>query len=221
MSMSKQHKVDKGLEVKWTTEDFDRCVDLIVKAKQRPGAFESVMTRVNRIEAGHHGEFLACGLADGDYAECDEFVKPHPPIFTGGMSDASKRQRESDEFSMSSGVPSDAAGYTIAAPKTPPFVTTDIPRVMVPQTLPPGVASIGEWGDYKVAFGKFKKIKCYKDVLNEQTAEMASYRAYLISHEASGSAMLRDLVAYLRAAGFQGEKTNKPVIPGTHIVREK
>ena len=50
---------------------------------------------------------------------------------------------------------------------------------------------------------------------------MVSYRAYLFSHEASGSAMLRDLVAYLRAAGFQGETTNKPVIPGTQIVREK
>ena len=76
------------LEIKCSMEDCDQCVELIVRAKQCPGAFESVMTRVNRIEAGHHTEFMACGLADGDYAQCDEIAKPYQPIYSGSMSNA-------------------------------------------------------------------------------------------------------------------------------------
>ena len=222
MSFSKQPKTEKSQGSTWSVGDFDQCVSLIVKAKQRPGAFEDVMRRVDRIQSGHQSDALASGLADGDYALCDEVSRMVPYSSPGGMSDAAKRQRELDEYSMASGVSSDAAVYTSHVPKSPPYMVPGTHHEGSSPTLPPGVVSLLDWGEYKVPFGKFKMLKRYHEVLNEPTFEMISYRAYLFSHEASGSAQLRDLVAYLRACGLTGAKERQaPVIPGTHIERVK
>ena len=222
MSFSKQPKTEKSHGSTWSVGDFDQCVSLIVKAKQRPGAFEDVMRRVDRIQSGHHSDALASGLADGDYALCDEVSRMVPYSSPGGMSDAAKRQRELDEYSMVSGVSSDAAVYTSHVPKSPPYMVPGTHLEKSSPTLPSGVVSLLDWGEYKVPFGKYKMLKRYHEVLNEPTIEMISYRAYLFSHEASGSAQLRDLVAYLRACGLTGAKERQaPVIPGTHIERVK
>ena len=222
MSFSKQPKTEKRQAGTWSVDEFDQCVSLILKAKQRPGAFESVMKRVDRIQTGQHGDALASGLADGDYAECDEMLRTVAFSSPGGMSDAAKRQRDLDEYSMVSGMSSEAAGYTMPAPKSPPYTKTGYHHGIESNTLPPGVVSLIDWGEYKVSFGKFKMLKRYHEVLTERTEEMDSYRTYLFSHEASGSAHLRDLVAYLRACGCTGAKSrHSPVIPGTQIERVK
>ena len=146
------------LEIKCSMEDCDQCVELIVRAKQRPGAFESVMTRVTRepyrSRSPHrvHGLRLSWRRLRPARWDCEALPADLQWKYEWRCY---KRQRDGDEFSMSSGGPSDAAGYTSAAPKTPPFVTADLPRMMMSATLPPGVVSIGDWGDYKVAFGKF------------------------------------------------------------------
>jgi len=49
MSFSKQPKTEKSQGSTWSVGDFDQCVSLIVKAKQRPGAFEDVMRRVDQM----------------------------------------------------------------------------------------------------------------------------------------------------------------------------
>lgn len=76
MSFSKQPKTEKSQSGTWSIDEFDQCVSLIVKAKQRPGAFEAVMKRVNRIQSGHQVDALACGLADGDYASHCSLQQP-------------------------------------------------------------------------------------------------------------------------------------------------
>ncbi len=56
-----------------------------------------------------------------------------------------------------------------------------------------------DWGSYKVPFGKYKKVKTYRDILQEMTEDAKSYRRYLLSHYEYGSPQLKDLVKYLKA----------------------
>lgn len=81
------------------------------------------------------------------------------------MSDAAKRQRDLDEYSMVRGVSSEAVGYTSHAPKSPLYMMNEFHHGMGSHTLPPQVVSLSDWGEYKVAFGKFKMMKRYHEVL--------------------------------------------------------
>ena len=195
----------------WTVDDFDMCVTLVTKARYHR-VFDNVMNRVNRIENGTQTHFAACGLSDGDYAGCLEMGKG-----AGAMTDASKRLRGDNDI----GTGSTYAGYAVAEMSTPmPLGSRLIPETAV---LPPGVASLQDWGEYKVAFGKYKKIKTYREIYEVVTEEARDYRKYLFSHYESGSPQLRDLVHYLRAMGYGRDQQvyTGPVIPGTSITRTK
>lgn len=196
----------------WTVQDFDACVELVVKARHHH-VFENVMNRVHRIENGTQTHFAACGLSDGDYAGCVEMTGGG----VGAMSDASKRLRSDDDGKPS--VYED--GYVVAELPTPmPTKHHLIPDTAV---LPPGVPSLADWGDYKVAFGKYKHLKTYRDVNQEMSEDMKNYRRYLFSHYNSGSSLLKDLVNYLKAMGRTpgDDPLMGPVIPGTSIARTK
>ena len=75
-------------------------------------------------------------------------------------------------------------------------------------------------------FGKYKKVKTYRDILQEMTEDAKSYRRYLLSHYEYGSPQLRDLVKYLEAMAAMGYSNEDdlhsgPIIPVTSIARTK
>ncbi len=196
----------------WTTKNLDDCVDLVLKARHHH-VFDNVMNRVNRIEEGWQTQFAAVGLTDGDYAGCTY----DPEESTGAMTDASKRLRSDPDSNPGLY----EKGYVVAQPPTPmPFQGQCVPESAI---LPAGVFSLREWGEYKVAFGKFKKLKRYYDLHSESSEEMRSYRRYLFSHFDSGSPQLRDAVNYLKAMGHSRDEDPfaGPIIPGTSISRSK
>ena len=213
MSNSKMPRTDAEPST-WTVSDFDQCVQLVLVARSR-GGFDDVMDRVKRIENGLHTEFNAVGLADGDYRLCDEFISGK-----GAMTDGSKRRFDND--TPVSGDVECSAGYVMPNVSDVPFSshasTVEVPLKMC---LPPGITSVPDWGTYKVSFGKFQGKKTYAEIRHESTAEMASYRGYVMSHRKSGSAQLKDLAAYLIAAGYEGEESQIPKIPGTTIARQR
>ena len=51
MSNSKMPRTGVAAHVPWTIDDFDNCVELVLRARKRQ-AFDDVMTRVRRIEEG-------------------------------------------------------------------------------------------------------------------------------------------------------------------------
>lgn len=215
MSVSKMPR--KGSESRpWTPVEFDLCVDLVITARRR-GGFQDVMDKVKRIEEGRQAELAAVGLTDGDYQSCfrDE-------LSSGGsaMTDGSKRRLD-DENSTEDPVNECAQGYVFPSASAPFLMHDTIGKVDQPVVFPPGISSVTDWGSYQVAFGKFQGKKTYEQILMEKTDEMVSYRQYLMSHCFSGSAQLKDLVAFMMAAGYQGDQDQRPKIPGTGISRKR
>ena len=207
---------------KWTLREFDQCVALVEKAR-RLGVYENVLSRVKRMEAGHHSEFMASGLADGDLAGIDFMESAR---VDGAMTDAAKRRGDTLEDSpapktvMSKASPY-ASPYASPSGGIPPpmplYGGTSVEMHMSP--LPPGIASVHQWGEYLVSFGKYAKKKKYVEILTGTADEFVSYRKYLLSHYNAGSAQLRDLVDYMKACGYHGESDDRLCIPGTHIAR--
>jgi hypothetical protein len=214
MSVSKMPRT--GSDSPWTPTEFDLCVNLVLTAR-RHGGFQDVMDKVKRIEEGRQAELAAVGLTDGDYRSC---FRGEPCSGLQAMTDGSKRRL--DEGPMDDPENDIAQGYVFPSMSADPFpagmstaVVSKLP------TLPPGVSSVEDWGTYQVAFGKFQGKKIYSQILTEKSDEMNSYRNYLMSHRFSGSAQLKDLVAFMMASGYQGEKDQRPMIPGTAIARKR
>ena len=203
---------------KWTLLEFDQCVALVEKAR-RLGVYENVLNRVKRMEAGYHCDFMANGLADGDLAGIDFTESAR---VEGAMTDAAKRRGDTLEDSPAPKTAmSKASPYASPSGGIPPHMPlyggTNVEMHM--SQLPPGVASVHQWGEYLVAFGKYAKKKKYVEILTGTADEFVSYRKYLLSHYNAGSAQLRDLVNYMKACGFKDETDDRPCIPGTHIPR--
>ena len=113
MSNSKVPRTEVASQVPWTIDDFDNCVDLVLRARKRQ-AFDDVMMRVRRIEEGSFTELSAAGLTDGDYVKCDEISGQQ------AMTDAAKRPHGAVDPSFDDDDES-WKGYVLAAPATPPM----------------------------------------------------------------------------------------------------
>eukprot|EP00435_Cladocopium_sp_Y103_P016717 s4408_g4.t1 len=83
--------------------------------------------------------------------------------------------------------------------------------------LPPGITTVEHWGSCLVSFGKYENKKKYREIAFGSSQEISGYRAYLFAHFENGSARLRDLVLYMRAAGVDPDCGCK--IPGTSFTR--
>ena len=160
MSNSKMPRTSGDHRVPWSIDDHDRCVELVLRARQR-GAFDLVMNRVRRVEEGLQADLAAVGLTDGDYAKCDEIcakgISGH-----GAMTDASKRSHAAVDLDENDD-DVETQGYVMPQPSSPPM-SHDQYEVPVKVTFPPGVQSLQEWGSFKVTFGKFKGKKSYYQV---------------------------------------------------------
>ena len=84
--------------------------------------------------------------------------------------------------------------------------------------LPPGIVSVEHWGRCLVSFGQFESRKTYREIAFGHNEEIHSYRSYLFAHFHNGSAKLRDLVLYMKAAGSDADGGLK--IPGTSVTRK-
>ena len=206
-------RLDVIVAKSWTTDDYDQCVDLVIRARHR-GALPDVMRRVHRIENGQQASFLASGLADGDYAMCDEISG------LGAMTDAAKRNRSDDE--------EDDKTYCKVNREHGPSAHSYAPGSMPGGSplkstqLPLGINSLEEWGTFKVPFGKFKGKKTYYDIFSDNSDEMETYRnTYLLPRRESGSALLKDLVQYLDAMKYEQGNQQMPLIPGTNVRRSR
>ena len=112
MSTSKMPRVEGQSYVPWTVKDYNDCVELVLRARQRQ-AFDDVMMHVRRIEEGCHTELAAIGLTDGDYVKCDEISGRQ------AMTDAAKRLHDAVEPGFDDD--SAFAGCVMTAPATPPM----------------------------------------------------------------------------------------------------
>ena len=74
--------------------------------------------------------------------------------------------------------------------------------------LPPGIVSVEQ----------FESRKTYREIAFGHNEEIHSYRSYLFAHFHNGSAKLRDLVLYMKAAGSDADGGLK--IPGTSVTRK-
>lgn len=206
---------------KWTLGEFDQCVHLVGKAR-RLGVYDSVMKRVKRIEDGFQIEFMANGLADGDLVGIDFAESARVSQAAGAMTDAAKRRGDPLEESPDAKT-AVAKASPYASPSgmlVPPMPSYDgTGHEMHVSPLPAGISSLGQWGDNLVTFGKYAKKKRYHEILYGTADEFVSYRKYLLSNYNSGSALLRDLVNYMKASGFTHEADDRPCIPGTHVPR--
>eukprot|EP00435_Cladocopium_sp_Y103_P059146 s252_g21.t1 len=174
----------------WSPTEMSQTVMLVTKAR-RLGLMDDVMKAVYQEE---NARAMVTKTNDA----------------TGSMNDSSKRLREA--------MP--AVGYAEGmspSPKTyfsPPCSTWNPPmsvsaapygmNVAVPPgvTLPEGVNSMDEWGCSMVSFGKFKGRKSYREILQDDSEDMVSYKKYLYDHYGHGSSQLRDLTAFLMASGY-------------------
>ena len=211
---------------KWTLGEFDQCVHLVGKAR-RLGVYDSVMNRVKRIENGLQVEFMANGLADGDlvgvdFTESARVEAARVSQAAGAMTDAAKRRGGPlEESPVAKTALAKASPYAspsgVLVPPMPSYDSTGHEMHLSP--LPTGISSLRQWGDNLVTFGKYAKKKRYHEILNGTADEFVSYRKYLLSHYESGSALLRDLVNFMKASGFTHESDDRPCIPGTHVPR--
>ena len=111
----------------WTDADQQECLRLLYKARGC-SILPALMKQVMEVEKGW------------DYIPAD--AKP------GAMSDASKRQRESEP-------PASFAVCGGAFPDPMPSAATAATTLVSMAKLPPGVKNVAEWGRNMVSFGKF------------------------------------------------------------------
>ena len=188
----------------WSSTEMSQTVMLVTKAR-RLGVMDNVMKTVYQEE-------LLCA---------------QNAMMAGSMDDSAKRLRDA---SSGDGY---ASSVTTSKVYTAPPCDTWSHRVPMPTAvgsaevmplngviLPEGVISMDEWGRSMVSFGKFKGKKCYYEILMDNGEEMMGYKKYLYDHHGHGSSQLRDLTAFLMASGYQHGKSQRPMIPGTSIVRE-
>lgn len=202
--MSRQHQSKGGsrnMDAPLTAEDIRLCCELLARANQQ-GLDHNVAAGMREIEEGW------TAVDDISSSESLGTVTGSP----GTMADSSKRQRGGP-----TGSPTD---FSVAVPS---YVNIGEPGINPPSgdslSLPEGITSLTDWGEYKVAFGKFKHIKTYHEILTGTSEEMVSYRKFVFSHRQSGPPALRDLADYLDAA--KTTVVQGPVIPGSNLVRRK
>ena len=184
-----------SIDEPWSMEDFEKCVSLILKAKHH-GKFDAVKLRVHHLESAN----MSAGQSSA-------------------MNDAAKRLREElPETVEASGYTGDMTSLMMGVPMASNHAGWTLPDFSEdPPDLPAGIQSVEQWGRCLVTFGKYNRAKTYSQIAQEKVDGVPSYRNFLFSHYASGSAQLRDLVHYLKAVGLQAKG---PVIPGTTIPRE-
>lgn len=184
----------------WTVEDFNVCVNLVHKARQH-GAFQAVMERVQALEQSTSSEtgLVVSSMTDASKRRCEEeppreVVVPYSSGYSGGSGMSSNPMPKSGSpVSMMMPSPED-------------------------EELPPGIVSVEHWGRCLVPFGKFENRKVYREIAFGHSEEIRSYRSYLFAHFSSGSAKLRDLVLYMKAAGVDADEGAK--IPGTSVTQK-
>lgn len=159
--------------------------------------------------------------AHGKYQEVLDYLEEStewsviPTSGYGSMNDASKRQREE---------PREPRPMYHAPPPVSEPMPSHAPLHLGTSSLPPGVPSLARWGQSLIGFGKLKHKVSYLDFRNSVDEDDTSYKSYLCSHYKSGSAPLRDLVDYLKAAGdpyvLANLNSQAVLIPGsTHARR--
>ena len=181
----------------WTSDDFNVCVNLVSKARQH-GVYDAVIERVKQLEEQSF------------------------PMASTSMTDAPKRRCEYDppreKVATYSSMPEDDVPTTsVPMPKCGmmPSIYTESEEI---SSLPPGISSVEHWGRSLVSFGKYENKKTYHEIAFNNSEDIKGYRAYLFGHFESESARLRDLVLYMKAAGFDPDRRCK--IPGTSINRK-
>lgn len=188
----------------WTHEDLNQTVQLLVKA-HRHGQTDQVMAVM---------QYELSKLAEGEV--------------TQSMNDSSKRLRDEPSPSAyaSPGARTGMSTYhsnaSLMTPPPPMPTLHSRDKSEDENSLPPGVQSLQDWGKSLVSFGKHERKKAiYKEMLDDTSSDMMSYKKYLFDHFDSGSPGLRDLVRYMRASGFDYYRDcTGPVIPGSHHVRK-
>lgn len=210
MAMSKDSRVNpqdswEFVQEPWTTEDMAQSVQLLVKA-HRHGRTEEVLKAVD----------IECRKL----SECES---------RQDMNDSTKRLRDDPSSSGGYGQPARVgmSTYRMHAESigpSPPMPMSSSPVTVVADEnpLPPGVPSLEKWGQSLISFGKYAPKKViYKELLDDVSTEVMSYKKYLFDHFETGSPGLRDLVSYMKASGFDYYRDYAGTrIPGSQHIRK-
>ena len=183
--------------VKMTQAESEECCKLVLKARQC-GVWDEILRRVRDYEDIRLDEAWLGAKS-------------------GPMSDGAKRLR--DERSCST-APTYSGGSMALATAAPTPSTAKMPGTPHAEAdkYPPGISSLEQWGKCMVAFGKYKGALSYSELFEGTADGMAGYRAWCLNHAQSGSAALKDLVAYLEIRGSSAGGS-QDVIPGSSIAR--
>lgn len=140
----------------------------------------------------------------------------------GAMTDACKRGPDDGLFAS----PPKRVYKTADGEPSPSEVVFGKTPKGKPVTLPDGVASLTEWGQTVIQFGKFAPKKkndptiSYEELRNQNTDESRGYISYALRYVDGSESLLHDLALYLYAVQLQSEdRSQKPVIPGTSTIR--
>ena len=185
--------------VQWSFEEEAACRSLMGKA----------------YEVGRLDELVA-DVKSAHSWDAIEDLPQNSNSYAGAMKDASKKLCESEPL------PSNL-GSMIPGPAST-TVTVEAPG-QLPMNLPPGVASLSQWGKCLIAFGKFKRRATYESLaMNEGQGQ---YKTWLANHYRNGSPEHRDLVHYLHCtndphimkATIQTTMSQAVIVPGSKVER--